>query len=46
MMVRRQRDGGRALTQKGDGMGVTERRRGHANGVGVFRRDGGGGFLL
>jgi hypothetical protein len=44
MMVRRWRDGGGALGQKGDGVGTTERRRGQADGVGVFRW-GGGPFI-
>jgi hypothetical protein len=42
--VRRQRDGDRALAQKGNGVGTAERRRGQADGVGVFRR-GGGPFI-
>jgi hypothetical protein len=38
--VRRRRDGGGALAQKGDSVAVAERRRGQAGGVGVFRRVG------
>jgi hypothetical protein len=42
--VRRQRDGGGASAQKGDGVGTAERRRGQADGVGVFHRGGGASF--
>jgi hypothetical protein len=35
-MVRRQRDGDGASPRKSDGVGVEERRRGQADGVGVF----------
>jgi hypothetical protein len=43
--VRRRRAGGGASAQKGDSVGMAERRRGQADGVGVFHR-GGGGVLL
>jgi hypothetical protein len=39
--VRRRRDGDGASAQKGDGVGVAERRRGQADGVRVFRQGGG-----
>jgi hypothetical protein len=44
--VRRWRNGGRSLAQKGNDMGVTGRRTGEANGVGVFCRGGGGGPFI
>jgi hypothetical protein len=43
-MVRRQRDGGGASAQKGDGVGMVERRRGQSDGVLVFHRGGGRGW--
>jgi hypothetical protein len=42
--MRRRHDGGGASAQKGDGVGMAERRRGQADGVGVFHQ--GGGVLL
>jgi hypothetical protein len=36
--VRRRRDGGGASARKGDSVGTTDRRRGLANGAGVFHR--------
>jgi hypothetical protein len=43
--VRRRRAGGGASAQKGDGVGMAERRRGQADGVGVFHWGGGGPFI-
>jgi hypothetical protein len=43
-VVRRRRTGGGTLARMGDSVGTTERRRGQANGVGVFRR-GRGPFI-
>jgi hypothetical protein len=43
--VRRRRDGGGASAWKGDDVGATKRRRGQADGVGVFHRVGGGPFI-
>jgi hypothetical protein len=39
--ARRRRDGGGASAQKGNGVGVAERRRGQADGVRVFHQGGG-----
>jgi hypothetical protein len=42
--VRTRRDGSEASARKEDDVGTTERRRGQADGVGVFRQGRGGSF--